>query len=81
MGPEVPRPPAVVPGFVVDGAVTRIIEIHPYPQAPTALGGCTNFSGRYITDPAEISAIRARVEAGTRRQRSRAAFIRRLGGA
>jgi hypothetical protein len=46
---------------VVDGQVVRVIEIAPYPHAATALGGCTSFTGRYVTDPAEIAAIRRRV--------------------
>jgi hypothetical protein len=52
--------PAVVEG-VVEGQVVRVIEIERYPQASTALGGCTSFTGRYVTDPAEIAAIRRRV--------------------
>jgi hypothetical protein len=49
-----------MPG-VVEGEVVRVIEIEPYPHAPTPLGGCTSFTGRYVTDPSEIAAIRRRV--------------------
>jgi hypothetical protein len=58
-----PQPPQHLPA-VVDGQVVRVIEIAPYPHAATALGGCTSFTGRYVTDPAEIAAIRLRVEKG-----------------
>ena len=58
-----PRPPVVVDG-VVEGQVVRVIEIERYPQASTALGGCTAFTGRYVTDPAEIAAIARRVRGG-----------------
>lgn len=60
--------PAVIEGAVVeaapnvvDGEVVRVIEIQPYPQASSPLGGCTAFTGRYVTDPVEIEAIRRRV--------------------
>jgi hypothetical protein len=60
--------PAVIDGAVVaalpnvvDGEVVRVIEIEPYPQAFSALGGCTSFTGRYVTEPAEVDAIRRRV--------------------
>jgi hypothetical protein len=41
-----------------------VIEIEPYVPASTALGGCTAFTGRYVTDPAEIAAIARRVGGG-----------------
>jgi hypothetical protein len=60
--------PAVIDGAVVaaapnvvEGEVVRVIEIEPYPQAFSALGGCTSFTGRYVTDSTEIAAIRRRV--------------------
>jgi hypothetical protein len=51
---------------VIDGEVLHSYEIEPYPQARTALGGCTSFAGRYVTDPDEVAAIRRRVEGGAR---------------
>lgn len=53
------RPPAVVAGEVV-----RIITIEPYPNALTALGGCTSLAGTYVVDPDEIAAIHFRVRCG-----------------
>lgn len=50
--------------LVVEGTVTRVIEIEPYPSSPTPLGGCTRFTGRYVTDPDEIAAIARRVRRG-----------------
>jgi hypothetical protein len=61
--PVVAVEPAGAPA-VVDGEVTRVIEIEPYPNASTAAGGCTSLTGTYVVDPDEIAAIHSRVRWG-----------------
>lgn len=58
---DVPPTGADTAPLVIEGDVTRVIEIDPYPSSPTLLGGCTGFTGRYVTDPDEIAAIAHRV--------------------
>jgi hypothetical protein len=55
--PELSEPPAstvVEPAgpLVVNGEVTRVVEVQPYPAALTPLGGCTNFRGVIAYPPA-----------------------------
>lgn len=54
------------PPAVVEGVVLWSIDIEPYPNAHTPLGGCTAFRGETVTDPAEIDAIARRVRGGAR---------------